>query len=147
MVGLVGVGLDVVFSRFPALLPAMRYAGAAYMLWLAARLALAGPIGDAEQRGNPLSFLAAAAFQWINPKAWAIAVSALTAYAVSENYTRSVAIVALVFGLVTAPCIALWVLFGTAMRRVLSDPRFVRPFNLAMAALLIASIIPVLTDG
>ncbi len=147
MVGLVGVGLDVVFSRFPTLLPAMRYAGAAYMLWLAARLALAGPIGDAEQRGNPLSFLAAAAFQWINPKAWAIAVSALTAYAVSENYTRSVAIVAVVFGLVTAPCIALWVLFGTAMRRVLSNPRFVRPFNIAMAALLIASIIPVLAEG
>jgi len=146
MVGLVGVGLDVVFSRFPALLPAMRYAGAAYMLWLAGKLALAGPIGDAEQRGKPLSFLAAAAFQWINPKAWAIAVSALTAYAVSENYTYSLAIVALVFGLVTAPCIALWVLFGTAMRRVLSNPRFVRPFNIAMAALLVLSIIPVFTE-
>jgi threonine/homoserine/homoserine lactone efflux protein len=146
MVALVGVGLDAVFSRFPALLPVMRYAGAAYMLWLAARLALAGPIGDAEYSGNPLSFLGAAAFQWINPKAWVIAVSALTAYAVSENYTRSVAIVALVFGLVTLPCIALWVLFGTAMRRVLSNPRFVRPFNVAMAALLIASIIPVMAE-
>jgi threonine/homoserine/homoserine lactone efflux protein len=146
MVGLVGLGLDVVFSRFPALLPAMRYAGAAYMLWLAVKLALAGPIGNADQRGNPLSFLSAAAFQWINPKAWAIAVSALTAYAVSENYTRSVAIVAVVFGLVTAPCIALWVLFGTAMRRILSNPRFVRPFNIVMAALLVASIVPVLTE-
>ncbi|MGA2795139.1 MAG: LysE family translocator [Roseiarcus sp.] len=146
MVGLIGVGLDAVFSRFPALLPAMRYAGAAYMLWLAARLALAGPIGETEYSGNPLSFLGAAAFQWINPKAWVIAVSALTAYAVSENYTRSVAIVAFVFGLVTLPCIALWVLFGTAMRRVLGDPRFVRPFNIAMAALLVASIIPVIAE-
>ncbi len=146
MVGLVGVGLDAVFSQFPALLPAMRYAGAAYMLWLAARLALAGPIGETEYSGNPLSFFSAAAFQWINPKAWVIAVSALTAYAVSENYTRSVAIVALVFGLVTLPCIALWVLFGTAMRRVLSEPRFVRPFNIAMAALLVASIVPVIAE-
>jgi threonine/homoserine/homoserine lactone efflux protein len=146
MVGLVGVGLDAVFSRFPGLLPAMRYAGAAYMLWLAARLALAGPIGETEYSGNPLSFFSAAAFQWINPKAWVIAVSALTAYAVSENYARSVAVVALVFGLVTLPCIALWVLFGTAMRRVLSDPRFVRPFNIAMAALLVASIIPVIAE-
>ena len=146
MVGLVGIGLDAIFSRFPALLPAMRYAGAAYMLWLAAKLALAGPVGETEQRGRPLGFLAAAAFQWINPKAWLIAVSALTAYAVSENYTRSVVIVALVFGLVTAPCIALWVLFGTAMRRVLSNPRFVRPFNIAMALLLVASIIPVLAE-
>ncbi|MGO8799611.1 MAG: LysE family translocator [Roseiarcus sp.] len=146
MVGLVGVGLDAVFWRFPALLPTMRYAGAAYMLWLAVRLALAGPIGETEYRGDPLSFFGAAAFQWINPKAWVIAVSALTAYAVSGNYAHSVVIVALVFGLVTFPCIALWVLFGTAMRRVLSDSRFVRPFNLAMAALLVASIVPVIAE-
>ena len=147
MVGLVGVGLDALFARFPALLPAMRYLGAAYMLWLAAKLALAGPVGETEYSGNPLGFLGAAAFQWINPKAWVIAVSALTAYAVSEDYTRSVVVVALVFGLVTMPCIDAWVLFGTAMRRVLSNPRFVRPFNIAMALLLVASIIPVLTEG
>jgi threonine/homoserine/homoserine lactone efflux protein len=146
MVGLVGVGLDAIFSQFPALLRVMRYAGAAYMAWLAVRLAVAGPIGDAEYRGRPLSFLGAAAFQWINPKAWVIAVSALTAYAVSENYTRSVVIVAVVFGLVTFPCIALWVMFGAAMRRFLSNPRLVRPFNIAMAALLAASIVPVLLE-
>jgi threonine/homoserine/homoserine lactone efflux protein len=147
MVGLVGVGLDATFTRFPALFPIMRYAGVAYMLWLAAKLALAGPAGDAEYSGNPIGFFGAAAFQWINPKAWVIAVSALTAYAVSEDYTRTVVIVALVFGLVTLPCIAAWVLFGTAMRRVLSNPRFVRPFNIAMALLLVASIVPVLTEG
>jgi threonine/homoserine/homoserine lactone efflux protein len=146
MVALVGVGLAAVFSRFPTLLPIMRFAGAAYMLWLAARLALAGPIGEAEYRGDPLSFLSAAAFQWINPKAWVIAVSALSAYAVSENYTRSVAIVALVIGLVTLPCVALWVLFGAAMRRVLNNPRLVRPFNVAMAALLAASVVPVIFE-
>ena len=148
MVGLVGVGLDAIFSIFPALLPTMRYLGAAYLLWLAIKLAMAGPVGDAENSGNPLSFLGAAAFQWINPKAWVIAVSALTAYAaISEDYTRSVFVVALVFGLVTVPCIAAWVLFGTAMRRVLSNPRFVRPFNIAMALLLVASIVPVLTES
>ena len=65
----------------------------------------------------------------------------------SENYTLSIVIVALVFGLVTLPCIVVWVLFGTAMRRVLSNPRFVRPFNIAMALLLVASIVPVLTEG
>jgi threonine/homoserine/homoserine lactone efflux protein len=146
MVGLVGIGLDAAFSQFPALLPTMRYAGAAYMLWLAVKIALAGPVGDSDYQGRPLSFFGAAAFQWINPKAWVIAISALTAYAVSENYTRSVLIVAIVTGLVTAPCIAAWVSFGTAMRRVLSNPRFVRPFNIAMALLLVASIVPVLTE-
>ena len=125
----------------------MRYLGAAYLLWLAVKLALAGPIGDSDYTGDPLSFLGAAAFQWINPKAWVIAVSALTAYAVSEDYTRSVVVVATVFGIVTMPCIMAWVLFGTAMRRVLANPRFVRPFNIAMALLLIASIASVLTEG
>ena len=90
----------------------MRYAGVAYMLWLAVKLALAGPVGEPDNSGKPLSFFGAAAFQWINPKAWFIAIGALTAYAVSEDYTRSVIIVALVFGLVTMPCIAAWVLFG-----------------------------------
>jgi threonine/homoserine/homoserine lactone efflux protein len=108
---------------------------------------MAGPVDEAEYRGNPLTFFGAAAFQWINPKAWVIAVSALTAYAVSADYTRSVLIVAAVSGIVTMPCIAAWVLFGTGMRRVLSNPRFVRPFNIAMAALLVASIAPVLAEG
>jgi threonine/homoserine/homoserine lactone efflux protein len=146
MVGLVGLGLDALFARFPALLPTMRYLGAAYLLWLAIKLAMAGPVSETESSGKPLSFLGAAAFQWINPKAWVIAVSALTAYAVSENYTRSVIVVALVSGIVSMPCIAAWVTFGTAMRRVLSNPRFVRPFNIAMALLLVASIVPVLTE-
>jgi threonine/homoserine/homoserine lactone efflux protein len=147
MVGLVGVGLDAAFSRFPALLPIMRYAGVAYMLWLAGKLALAGPVGESEYKGKPLGFFGAAAFQWINPKAWFIAVGALTAYAVSEDYTRSLVVVTLVFGLVTLPCVAAWVLFGAAMRRILRNPRFVRPFNIAMALLLVASIVPVLTEG
>jgi threonine/homoserine/homoserine lactone efflux protein len=146
MVGLVGLGLDALFAQFPALLPTMRYLGAAYLLWLAIKLAMAGPVSETEYSGKPLSFLGAAAFQWINPKAWVIAVSALTAYAVSENYTYSVVVVALVSGIVSLPCIAAWVTFGTAMRRVLSNPRFVRPFNITMALLLVASIIPVLTE-
>src|ERR1700727_1175009 len=62
MIVLVGIGLDALFSKFPWLLPAMRYAGAAYLLWLAIKLALAGPIGESEYRGKPLSFLSAAAF-------------------------------------------------------------------------------------
>ena len=146
MVGLVGLGLDALFAQFPALLPTMRYLGAAYLLWLAIKLAMAGPVSETESSGKPLSFLGAAAFQWINPKAWVIAVSALTAYAVSENYTYSVVVVALVSGIVSLPCIAAWVTFGAAMRRVLGNPRFVRPFNITMALLLIASIIPVLTE-
>ena len=103
MVALVGLGLDVLFGRFPMLLPAMRYIGAAYMLWLAWKIAHAGPVKEGQTRGTPLGFLGAAAFQWINPKAWVMAVSALTAYAVVDDYKLNVALVALSYLAVGLP--------------------------------------------
>ena len=146
MVALVGLGLDAIFSRFPALLPAMRYLGAAYMLWLAGKIALAGPVRDGVSRGAPLGFFGAAAFQWINPKGWVIAISALTAYSVVDDYTRNVSIVALAYLVIGLPSSGSWALLGSAMRRALGDPRVARPFNLTMAALLVASIAPVLFE-
>jgi threonine/homoserine/homoserine lactone efflux protein len=140
MVALVGFGLDAIFSRLPALLPTMRYLGAAYMLWLAYRIAGSGPLHDGEQRGAPLGFFGAAAFQWINPKGWVMAVSALTAYAVVDNYARNVAIVALTYFVIAAPSSGIWALLGSSMRRALADPRIARWFNWTMAALLAASI-------
>ena len=147
MVALVGLGLDAVFSRFPALLPAMRYLGVAYMLWLAGKIALAGPVRDGESRGAPLGFFGAAAFQWINPKAWVIAVSALTAYSVVDDYTRNVLIVALAYLAIGLPSSGSWALLGSAMRRALGDPRVARPFNIGMGLLLAASIVPVFFEG
>ena len=146
MVALIGLGLDAIFARFPALLPMLRYLGAAYMLWLAWKIAVSGPVKEGASEGRPLGFLGAAAFQWINPKAWVIAIGALTAYAVSANYTISVAFVALTYLLVGLPSSGAWVMFGSAMRKLLSDPKRVRPFNWTMAALLVASVGPVLWE-
>ena len=146
MVALIGLGLDAIFTRFPLLLPIMRYVGAAYMLWLAWKIANSGPVRDGEARGRPLGFFGAAAFQWINPKAWVIAISALTAYAVSTDYTISVIAVALTYLAVGLPSSGAWVMFGAAMRKLLSDPKRVRPFNWTMAALLVASVGPVLWE-
>jgi threonine/homoserine/homoserine lactone efflux protein len=146
MIVLMGAGLDAIFTRFPHLMSFMRWAGAAYMLWLAWRIANSGPIRQGEERGRPLGFVGAAAFQWINPKAWAIAISALTAYSVNDDYAISVVTVALGYLAIGIPSSGAWVLFGAAMRKALSDPRRVRPFNLTMAALLVASIVPVLRE-
>jgi threonine/homoserine/homoserine lactone efflux protein len=143
MVALIGLGLDAIFTRFPGLLPIMRWLGAAYLLWLAWKIVNSGPVREGESRGRPLGFLGAAAFQWINPKAWVIAISALTAYAVSADYTISVLAVALTYLAVGIPSSGAWVLFGAAMRKALSDPRRARPFNWTRAALLVASIAPI----
>jgi threonine/homoserine/homoserine lactone efflux protein len=146
MVALVGLGLDAIFTRFPALLPAMRYLGAAYMLWLAWKIASAGPARESESGGKPLGFFGAAAFQWINPKGWVIAVSALTAYSVVDDYTRNVFIVAFAYLAIGLPSSGSWALLGSSMRRALGDPRIARAFNWTMAALLVASIVPVLYE-
>jgi len=143
MVALVGLGLGAIFRLAPWAFPVMRWAGAAYLIWLAWRIATSGAVKEGVAAGRPLGALGAAAFQWINPKGWVMAVSALTTYAVSASYATSVAVVALTCLVVCAPCSGVWVLFGAAMRRFLADPRRARPFNLTMAALLVASIAPI----
>jgi len=146
MVALIGLGLDAIFSRFPALLPTMRWVGAAYMLWLAWKIATSGPVGEGERRGRPLGFFGAAAFQWVNPKCWVMAISALTAYAVVDDYARNVLIVALTYFVIGFPGSGAWALLGASMRRALADPRIARWFNWTMAALLAASIATVFVE-
>jgi threonine/homoserine/homoserine lactone efflux protein len=143
MVALIGLGLDAIFARFPQLMPVMRWAGAAYLLWLAWRIANSGPMREGAAQGRPLGFFGAAAFQWINPKGWVMAIGALTAYSVTDDYTISVLVVALTYLAIGFPSSGAWVVFGSAMRTALHDPRVARPFNLTMAGLLVASIIPI----
>ena len=147
MIAVVGLGLDVLFERFPQILPVMRVAGSLYMVWLALKIALAKPIGEVEPGGRPIGFFAAAGFQWVNPKAWAMALSALATYAgVVDGYTGGVLFIAALCGLIAIPCSGVWTLFGASLSRLLMDPRVTRPFNWTMAALLVASIAPILFE-
>jgi threonine/homoserine/homoserine lactone efflux protein len=146
MVAVVGLGLAGIFARFPALLVAMKWLGAAYMVYLAVKLARAAPLEAGAAAGRPMTFLQAAAFQWVNPKAWVMALTAMATYTMPDDYIRTVGLVALVFGVVNLPCVSSWVLFGTVLRQVLQRPLVVRAFNLVMAALLIASLYPALTE-
>ena len=146
MVVLVGLGLAGLFARVPSLLVAMKWVGAAYMIYLAAKLAMAAPLKPGGTVGDPMTFLQAAAFQWINPKAWIMALTGVATYTDPGDYTRTVLVVALVFGIVNLPCIACWALFGTALRHALQRPGVLRAFNWTMGALLIASLYPVFTE-
>jgi threonine/homoserine/homoserine lactone efflux protein len=147
MIALVGLGLSVLFGRYPQILPLMRIAGSLYMVWLALRIALAKPIGEVEPGGRPIGFFAAAGFQWINPKAWALAVGALAAYAgVVDSYAGGVLLIAALCGLISVPCCFAWTLFGASLSRLLRDPRVARPFNWTMAVLLVASIAPAIFE-
>jgi threonine/homoserine/homoserine lactone efflux protein len=147
MIAVVGLGLDVLFERFPRIVPSMRIAGSLYMVWLALKIALAKPISKAEPGGRPIGFFAAAGFQWVNPKAWAMALGALAAYAgVMDSYAGGVLLIAALCGVIAVPCCIAWTLFGASLSRLLMDPRVTRPFNWTMAALLVASIAPTLFE-
>lgn len=143
MVVAIGWGLGEIFRSFPALHEVLKYAGAAYLLFLAWKIATAGRAGTAEARGRPMTFLQAAAFQWVNPKGWMMAISAITAYTtVGGNPFVETLAIAAIFALVTMPCIGLWALFGVGIGRLLQSDTWLRAFNLLMAALLVASLVP-----
>jgi threonine/homoserine/homoserine lactone efflux protein len=147
MVLAVGFGLVRIFAAFPAIYTALRFAGAAYLLCLAWRIATASPTKRNAGARRPLSFYEAAAFQWMNPKAWVMAVGAIAAYMPSNGGFADVALVSSLFALVNAPSVAVWAAFGAMLRRWLTDTRYVRIFNIAMAMLLLLSLYPLIVEG
>jgi len=141
MLALVGLGLGEVFTRRPGLHDGLKWASLAYLLYLAFKVATAAPpSADAGQAaGKPMGFGAAALFQVVNPKAWAMALTAVTAY--SE---LGVAAMTAVFVLVNLPCCGSWALLGEQMRRWLHRPRALQAFNWGAAALMVVSVLPML---
>ncbi len=146
MIILVGVGLIGVFDRFPVTHLIMRVLAVVYMGWLAWKIATAAAPSEGRVDGKPLTFLQAAAFQWVNPKAWAMALTAITAYAPDRDF-RSVLIVALVFGIINLPSVSSWTVLGQQMQRILTNTMRLRVFNITMAALLLASLYPIVLGG
>ncbi len=146
MVFLVGMGLAGVFLAQPLLVTALKVASVAYMLWLAWKIATAAAPKEGQVGGRPFSFGQAAAFQWVNPKAWAMALTATTVYAPGPGWA-AMAAVAGVFAAVNLPSVAVWAAMGQGLRRWLAVPGRLRVFNVVMAVLLVASLWPVLRMG
>ncbi|ASK34590.1 lysine transporter LysE [Alcanivorax sp. N3-2A] len=139
----VAVGLGQVLVRFPALAVGLRVAGAAFLIWLAWQL-VRRRHPDASNRASarPLTFRQAALFQWINPKAWMMIVTAIATYTHPGDYALSVAVVAGLFLLLSLPLISTWNLFGVALQGWLNQGRRLAFFNVAMAVLLLVSMYP-----
>lgn len=144
MVLLVGIGLVQVFEAFPVTYTVLKVVSLVYLLYLAWKIANAAPAGGGEAvSGAPLTFIQAALFQWVNPKAWTMALTAVSIYSPSQSLA-AVAFVAAVFGAVNLPCISAWTSMGLQLQRVLTSPLRLRAFNVLMALLLIGSLYPVL---
>ncbi|MET0544716.1 MAG: LysE family translocator [Caulobacterales bacterium] len=143
MVLLVGLGLAQLFERFPAAQHTLRIASAIYLVYLAWKIANAAPPqAGVSANAKPMTFLQAALFQWVNPKAWTMALTAVTAYAPAENPMLGLAIIVAVFAIVDIPAVSAWMMIGVQARRFLDQPRALRTFNIIAALLLLASLYP-----
>ena len=148
MLLLVTAGVGAALRSAPSAQLVLRWVGAAYLLWLAFRIATATPAAPGTARaGRPFTALNAALFQWVNPKAWMITAGAVSTYTTAEAAVFPQALtIAGVFFAVSWPCNLFWAALGAGAARLLRTPARLRAFNLAMASLLVASLIPVLAE-
>lgn len=143
----IGFGLGFVFERFPLLHSIIKVVGIVYLLYLAWLIANATPAHVGDKQTKPLTFLQAALFQWVNPKAWVMGTSAIAAYTtVGADVNAQVLWVALLFFLVAIPSAGSWLVFGVAIQKLLDKPRYIKGFNILMAGLLVASIWPIIAN-
>lgn len=140
----VGLGLGALLSSYPQAFLALKVLGGAYLLWIAWKIGMSRTLAEGEAKAQPITFFGAAAFQWVNPKAWVMAITAMAVYPNPQQYGLTVAIVALVFAAVNLPSVSTWAGFGSALRNWLSVPVRLKWFNITMAVLLVLSLWPML---
>ena len=148
MIGAVGFGLGAVFIAYPVLQTILKYAGVAYLIYLAAAIAMSDPVtpGQDNQRG-PMTFWGAALFQWVNVKGWVMVIGTITAYAGIASFPWNIAIQTALSLLLGVVACSTWAVFGSALRPLLTSRRTIRAFNIVMAVLLLASLYPVFMDA
>ena len=145
MVVMVGVVLLRMFETYPVLNTVLKVLSAAYMIWLAWKIANAVPPEAKKVEGKPFTFLQAAAFQWVNPKAWFMAITAISAYAPQDQGVLiGSLLVAVVFSATNLPSVTVWAWMGVQVRRWLGPARRLRIFNMTRAMLLVGSLWPML---
>ncbi len=140
----VGLGLGALLQTVPVIYTILKFAGGAYLLWIAWKIGTSRTLADGQSGARPMTFFAAAAFQWVNPKAWVMAVTAMATYTNPDAYLMTVLLVGFAFALVNLPSVSTWAGFGSALREWLSVPARLKWFNITMAVLLVASLWPML---
>jgi threonine/homoserine/homoserine lactone efflux protein len=145
MVAAVGLGFGTIFLAYPVLQTVLKYAGAAYLIYLAALIAMSAPSvpGSADGR-RPMTFWGAVMFQWVNVKGWVMAIGCITAYGAIAGFPWNIAIQSAMMLVMGALSSLAWTLAGSAMQPLLRSRTAVRAFNIVMAILLLASLYPVL---
>ncbi|WP_298771364.1 LysE family translocator [uncultured Shewanella sp.] len=145
MVFLVGIGLIQIFDLYPVSYSILKTVSIVYLIFLAYKIATTSSSKETQHQSQPLSFMQAASFQWVNPKAWTMALTAMSAYTPSHSI-QAIFLCAIIFALVNLPSVSFWTILGQQSRQILSNPKRLRAFNILMAGLLIISIYPLLFE-
>jgi threonine/homoserine/homoserine lactone efflux protein len=140
----VGFGLGALLHAVPLLYTALKFAGGLYLVWIAWKIGTSRTLSEGKFGARPMTFFAAAAFQWVNPKAWVMAVTAMATYTDEVQYFLTVMLVGLAFAAVNVPSVSTWAGFGSVLREWLSVPVRLKWFNITMAVLLVLSLWPML---
>ena len=150
MLVFVGIGFGELLLRFPFIYIAIKVLGFVYMLYLAWTIATSNSNpaeGNVDNNSKPLSFIGAVAFQWVNPKAWVMAIGFFSNYITKEAGIETIVMCSLLFSVVNFPSIAVWALLGSNMRKLFAIKVYAKIFNVTMAALLVAAMVPSLTTS
>lgn len=142
MIFLVAFGLGSLVLGHPLVLWLLKLGGVGFLLWLAWKIATAGP-SDGETTNEPIGFWGAAAFQWVNPKSWLVSVSAVGTYlhAQAGSALTQAIFFGLLFVLAAFPSCFVWLAFGASVQRLLQTERAARVFNIAMGILLAGAVV------
>lgn len=145
MILAIGLGLSALFQTYPVIHQIIKVIGITYLLYLSWLIANSSSKMEGKTIAKPFSFIQAAAFQWVNPKGWIMAVGAIATFtSVQQDLTAQVITIATVFLFIAFPCALVWLGFGVVLKRLLKNPRQQKIFNISMAVLLVASIIPMI---
>lgn len=141
MIFIVGTFLGGVFQQSALLREGLRWGGALILLWLAWRLANTGAVGSKGGRMRPFTFVEAAAFQWINPKAWAMSIAITAQFVLPSAPLQSAAIIAAVFVVTGMGSASAWALVCQTLMAWAKEPGHLIWFNRAMAALIVVTVV------
>lgn len=144
----VGLGLVSVFQQFPSVYVVLKVIGVTYLLYLAYKIATSTSAISTNKQAKPISFMQAALFQWVNPKAWVMALSAIVAFSSgNDGQYWQVFVIALVYFVCGLPCSFAWLSVGVSLQKVIDNLTFLRWFNRVMAVILVVSLIPMIESA
>jgi len=149
MVLIVGLGMGALFEKFPIVLTILKGVGILYLFWMAYKIANNSSSYDVEENteSKPFSFMQAAMFQWVNPKAWIMAITSISIFVTSnENGLIQIIIISLIYFLSGCVSCNTWAFGGTVLKKFIKSEKSVQRLNIAMAILLVASVLPIIFE-